>query len=41
VSFALAPSLTLEAHLGNLRWVPGGSGALLFAGADLGAAVRF
>jgi hypothetical protein len=40
-SFALAPAFSLEAQLGNVRWVPGGSGALLLTGATLGATVRF
>jgi len=41
LSFALSPAFSLEAQLGNLRWSPGGSGALLLAGATLGATVRF
>jgi hypothetical protein len=41
LSFALAPAFSLEAQLGNLRFVPGGSGAILLAGATLGANVRF
>jgi hypothetical protein len=41
LSYALAPSFSLEAQLGNLRFVPGGSGAILLTGAALGATVRF
>jgi hypothetical protein len=41
LSFALAPSFSFEAQLGNLRWVPGGSGAILLAGVTAGAVVRF
>src|SRR5262249_26278316 len=41
LAFALSPTFSLEARLGNLRWLPGGSGAVLLAGADLGATVRF
>jgi hypothetical protein len=41
LSYALAPAFSLEAQLGNLRWVPGGSGTILLTGATLGATVRF
>jgi hypothetical protein len=41
MAFALSQSFSLEARLGNLRWVPGGSGSILLAGAELGAALRF
>ncbi len=41
LSFALSRSFSLESQLGNLRWVPGGSGTIVLVGATLGAAVRF
>jgi hypothetical protein len=41
LAFALSQSFSLEARLGNLRWVPGGDGSILLAGAELGATVRF
>ncbi len=41
LAVAVTPFLTLDARLGNVRCVPGGSGALLFVGADIGATVHF
>jgi hypothetical protein len=38
---ALSPAFQLDAHLGNLRWVPAEGGTLLVAGATVGAALRF
>jgi hypothetical protein len=40
-AFAISRTVSLEARLGDLRWSPGGSGAILLAGAELGLAVRF
>jgi hypothetical protein len=40
-AFAISRSVSLEARLGDLRWSPGGSGAILLAGAELGLSVRF
>jgi len=39
--FGLSPALRLEAALGNLRVVPTGDGAIVLAGATLGATYRF
>jgi hypothetical protein len=41
LSLALSPSFSLESQLGNLRWVPGGSGTIVLVGATLGATLRF
>jgi hypothetical protein len=41
LAFALSPTLTLESQLGNLRWAPGGSGAIVMVGATVGATLRF
>jgi hypothetical protein len=40
-SFAISSMFSIEARLGNLRWIPGGSGSVLLAGADVGLALRF
>lgn len=41
VVLALSPKVELDARLGNLRWIPGGGGSILLAGATAGAALRF
>ncbi|MFO0756373.1 MAG: hypothetical protein U0359_07775 [Byssovorax sp.] len=41
VAYALSRSLQLGAELGNLRWVPSGSGSILLMGMTAGAAYRF
>jgi hypothetical protein len=41
LSLALSPSFSLESQLGNLRWVPGGSGTIVLVGATVGATLRF
>ncbi|MGK4008563.1 hypothetical protein WMF31_38500 [Sorangium sp. So ce1036] len=41
VVLGLSRSAQLEAHLGNLRWVPTADGSLLLLGATLGAGLRF
>jgi len=41
LSLALSPTLSLESQLGNLRWVPGGSGTIVLVGATVGATLRF
>ncbi len=41
LSLALSPAFSLESQVGNLRWVPGGSGAIVLVGATVGATLRF
>ncbi len=41
VAYALSPNIQLEAQLGNLRWVPGGSGSILLMGMTAGGVYRF
>jgi hypothetical protein len=41
MALSFSPALQLEAHLGNLRIIPTGEGAIVLLGATLGAGLRF